>query len=49
MIDRFLLNFFGNSDNMMDWLDKLFMSKPKKKKNESIRKKYNSDRCWCRG
>ena len=35
MIDRFLLNFFGNIDNMIDRITKLFESKPrKKKKNE---------------
>jgi len=37
MIDRFLLNFFGNIDSMIDRITKLFESKPrKKKKNEDI-------------
>ncbi len=36
MIDRFLLNFFGNIDNMIDRITKLFESKPRKRKKMKI-------------
>jgi hypothetical protein len=32
MIDRFLLNFFGNIDNIMARIAKLFEPKPRKKR-----------------
>jgi len=32
MIDRFLLNFFGNIDNIVNRIAKLFEPKPRKKR-----------------